>query len=148
MVLSGLSEAELSQLLEPNVLSFTVVMFVNVANWLIISVAPRPAFSDCEWPDCDLMNDLWGAGSWYNFWMNPYLTAVIAVLTAGTAIYALFAPARVTSACQRVAEAVNACVERLAEAVVADNAAQRRELEAEAALRHDEEGLRVDAELR
>ena len=82
-------------------------MFVNVANWLIISVAPRPAFSDCEWPDCDLMNDLWGAGHWYNFFFNPYIMAVLAVVGSGLTIYMLFAPARVTSACQRGAEAVN-----------------------------------------
>ena len=99
--------AELSQLLEPNVLSFTVVMFVNVAEWLIVSVAPRPAYSDCGWSDCDLMNDLWGAGHWYNFFFNPYLMAVLAVVASGLTIYTLFAPARVTSACQRVAEAVN-----------------------------------------
>ena len=99
--------AELSQLLEPNVLSFTVLMFVNVAEWLIVSVAPRPAYSDCGWSDCDLMNDLWGAGHWYNFFFNPYLMAVLAVVASGLTIYTLFAPARVTSACQRVAEAVN-----------------------------------------
>ena len=80
---------------------------MNVAAWLIVSVAPRPPFSDCEWSDCDLMNDLWGAGHWYNFFFNPYLMAVLAVVFSGVTIYTLFAPARVTSACQRVAEAVN-----------------------------------------
>ena len=39
--------------------------------------------------------------------MNPYVTAAIAVALSGLAVYALFAPARVTSACQRVADAVN-----------------------------------------
>ena len=39
--------------------------------------------------------------------MSPYATAVLGVALSGLAVYALFAPARVTSACQRVADAVN-----------------------------------------
>ena len=43
----------------------------------------------------------------YNFFLSPYATAVLGVALSGLAVYALFAPARVTSACQRVADAVN-----------------------------------------
>jgi len=39
--------------------------------------------------------------------LSPYATAVLGVALSGLAVYALFAPARVTSACQRVADAVN-----------------------------------------
>ena len=98
---------KLSRLMEPSVLQQALANLLVVGWFVVMSVAPRPAYSDCERPDCDLMNDLWGAGHWYNFFFNPYLLAVLAVVASGLTIYTLFAPARVTSACQRVAEAVN-----------------------------------------
>ena len=59
---------------------------------------PRPAYSDCAWSNttaarkCDWMTDLWGAGSWYNFVLNPYLVAIPPFNFRAWLIYYLFAP--------------------------------------------------------
>ena len=45
--------------------------------------------------------------SWYNFFFNEYLCVVMSTIWAGMGVYILMAPAKVTSACQRVADAVN-----------------------------------------
>ena len=55
---------ELSRLLEPHVLCNTAWLSVVVVLMVVYGVAPRPAYSDCRWPECDWMNDVWGAGSW------------------------------------------------------------------------------------
>eukprot|EP01043_Picozoa_sp_COSAG02_P042707 COSAG02_NODE_3652_length_6414_cov_10.240222_1_plen_452_part_00 len=82
---------------------------VTVFVLVVISVAPRPERGDESWVEAwpgGAFGNL-GCGHWYNFVAHPILIASIAVLTTGTTVNVLAAPARVTSACQRVAEAVN-----------------------------------------
>eukprot|EP01045_Picozoa_sp_COSAG04_P021105 COSAG04_NODE_2237_length_4471_cov_1.715919_2_plen_397_part_00 len=91
--------ADLSQLLQPHVLCNTAFHFITVAVWVVAGVA------DVLSP---LVSGIFGASSWMNYIGNRYFAAGMAVAWSRLAIHKLFFPAWVTSACQRVAEAVNA----------------------------------------
>jgi hypothetical protein len=89
--------ARLSRMMQSQLLITTAMYFMLVVVWLYMAVGPRP----------DKGHKWYGAGSWYNFFFNEYLCVVMSTIWAGMGVYILMAPAKVTSACQRVADAVN-----------------------------------------
>ena len=82
----------------------TPVIFLNAANMLalvlsmlFVTTGPRPPRSD----------DLLGFGNWYNMFFHEYVTAFLGTFCAGLAVWGLSGPAKVTSASQKIASAVN-----------------------------------------
>jgi hypothetical protein len=46
-------------------------------------------------------------GNWYNFFFHPYVAAFLGTVQAALLVWALSGPAKITSACQKIASAVN-----------------------------------------
>ena len=65
---------------------------------LTLGLGPRPPQPGSKF---------WEAANWYNIALNEYVCVVASMITAGIGVHVLMAPAKVTSACQRVADAVN-----------------------------------------
>jgi hypothetical protein len=84
--------ARLSRMMQSQLLTTTAIFITVTVVWLYMAVGPRP--------DKD-------TNSWYNVFFNEYLCVVTSTIWAGMGVYILMAPAKVTSACQRVADAVN-----------------------------------------
>ena len=72
-------------------------MFSFVLVWLFFAVGPRPPQGD----------DWYGTGNWYNFFLHQYVAAFLATIVAAQLVWTLSGPAKITSACQRIASAVN-----------------------------------------
>ena len=117
-----LATTELSKLMELQTIRTVALSGILAAAMVVASVSPRPPQGyDCAptWasnstaapmePDCDWYNVVaqYGWGSWYNLFCHQYVLAFYALFFSGAGVAALFAPARVTTACQKVASAVN-----------------------------------------
>ena len=87
----------LSQKMTPSLFGYAGFMFLTVLVFLFVAVGPRPDRGD-EWH---------GMGNWYNFFFHEYVAAVNATSFAAQLVWGLAGPARVTSACQKVASAAN-----------------------------------------
>jgi hypothetical protein len=87
----------LSEMMTPVIFGQASFLFLFVLVWLFIAVGPRPD-----------QDDAWlGMGNWYNFFFHQYVAAFVATSMAAQLVWALSGPAKITSACQRVASAVN-----------------------------------------
>eukprot|EP01045_Picozoa_sp_COSAG04_P026279 COSAG04_NODE_3619_length_2668_cov_1.533281_2_plen_459_part_00 len=118
-----LATTELSKLMESQTIRTVAGSGIVAAAMVVASVSPRPQQGyDCAptWasnstaapmdPECGWYDVVaqYGWGSWYNLFCHQYVLAFYALFfSAGTGVAALFAPARVTTACQKVASAVN-----------------------------------------
>eukprot|EP01046_Picozoa_sp_COSAG06_P031761 COSAG06_NODE_3120_length_5826_cov_11.100928_2_plen_462_part_00 len=78
--------------LQASMLGSCVLMF------LFIAVVPRPAREGDTWLKM---------GNWYNFFLHQYVAAFLATTNAAQLVWGLSGPATITSACQRIAAAVN-----------------------------------------
>eukprot|EP01046_Picozoa_sp_COSAG06_P061725 COSAG06_NODE_13652_length_1235_cov_1.310739_3_plen_128_part_00 len=74
------------------------MLFVLNLMALYIALGPRPPQPGPSF---------WDVANWYNILFNEYFCVVLSTLYCGLAVFNLMAPAKVTSACQRVADAVN-----------------------------------------
>jgi hypothetical protein len=88
---------KLSALMQPQLLGTSAYMLLLTLIYLFCAVGPRP----------DRGPELYGFGSWYNIVFNEYICVVISTVFAAILVYNLMAPAKVTSACQKIADAVN-----------------------------------------
>ena len=87
----------LSAMMTPVIFGQASVMFSFVLVWLFFAVGPRPPQGD----------DWYGTGNWYNFFLHQYVAACLATFFSVQLVWTLSGPAKITSACQRVASAVN-----------------------------------------
>jgi hypothetical protein len=87
----------LSAMMTPVIFGQASVMFSFVLVWLFFAVGPRPPQGD----------DWYGTGNWYNFFLHQYVAAFLATIVAAQLVWTLSGPAKITSACQRIASAVN-----------------------------------------
>jgi hypothetical protein len=81
----------LSAQMTPVVVGWVILILPLAFAWLFIAVAPRPA----------------AANNWYNFYLSEIAAACMSNWLVGLVVWELFGPARVTSACQSIASAVN-----------------------------------------
>jgi hypothetical protein len=88
----------LSELMTPVIFGQASFLFWSVLAFLFVAVGPRPPRDGEDWL---------GMGNWYNFFFHQYVAACIATSMAAQLVWALSGPAKVTSACQRIASAVN-----------------------------------------
>eukprot|EP01046_Picozoa_sp_COSAG06_P018901 COSAG06_NODE_1329_length_9848_cov_10.776798_5_plen_384_part_00 len=87
----------LSVLMQRHVLGGSAIYFAITFTYLYVALGPRPP-----------LGPGWGGfGSWYNVFLNEYVCVALSTFAAGFGVFILMAPAKVTSACQRVADAVN-----------------------------------------
>ena len=84
--------ARLSALMQPQLLGFMTHNFFFALLFLFWGLGPRPPS---------------GTDNWYNLLFNEYFCVGMSTLFAANLVFNLLAPASVTSACQRVADAVN-----------------------------------------
>jgi hypothetical protein len=89
---------ELSERMTPSILLWTSYEFIATLAMLYMAVGPRPASKGEDWL---------GMGNWYNLFYNQYFCACMATNAAAQLVWGLSGPAKVTSACQRIASAVN-----------------------------------------
>eukprot|EP01051_Picozoa_sp_SAG22_P012373 SAG22_NODE_1280_length_4899_cov_5.374792_2_plen_376_part_00 len=89
--------SRLSARSKSGILASSAFFFIMTVLMMYAGLGPRPPKGP-EW---------WGAGGWYNFFLNEYLCVMISTIYAGIGVYNLMSAAKVTSACQRVANAVN-----------------------------------------
>lgn len=88
----------LSEKLQPVILASGSIRLLMMVSWLFIAAGPRPARNDGGW----LEN-----GNWYDIFFNEWVAAVMATQSVAMAVWNLSGPARITSACQKIATAVN-----------------------------------------
>ena len=73
------------------------LMFLATLAFLFYAVGPRPPHGD-RWL---------GMGNWYNLFFHEYVCAFTAIFFAAMLVWGLSGPAKITSACQKIASAVN-----------------------------------------
>jgi hypothetical protein len=88
----------LSEVMTPLIFGQASMVLLLVLMFLFISIEPRPPPADSTW---------FGMGNWYNFFLNQFVAAFIATLMAAQLVWILHGPAKITSACQKIASAVN-----------------------------------------
>ena len=92
-----LDTVALSEKMTPMIFWGATAQFLCTLMFLFYAVGPRPLPGD-EW---------FGLGNWYNFFCHEYTMAVAATICAGQLVWILSGPAKITSACQKIASAVN-----------------------------------------
>ena len=89
----------LSEKMTPAIAVQAFGLLLTTLLFLFVAVDPqRPPATGEKW---------FGMGNWYNFFFNQYLMAFVATVSAAQLVWGLAGPAKVTSACQRIASAVN-----------------------------------------
>ena len=88
----------LSEMMTPVIFGQAGLLSLPVLMCLFIAVGPRPDREGDDWL---------GMGNWYNFFFHPYVMAFFATTVAAQLVWGLSVPAKITSACQRIASAVN-----------------------------------------
>ena len=87
----------LSEMMTPMIFGQAFFQGSGTLACLFIAVGHRPP-----------QGHLWlGMGNWYNFFCHQYVVAFCATTAAAQLVWGLSRPAKVTSACQRIASAVN-----------------------------------------
>lgn len=89
--------AKLSAGVQPQILAFGAELLTLTILWMFMGFGPRPDYGP----------DFYGFGSWYNLFLSEPYCLGMATTFAIMLVYTLMAPAKVTSACQRVGDAVN-----------------------------------------
>ena len=117
-----LATTELSKVMGSHVVFSVALAAIASASCIVASVAPRPPQSyycaptwasnstaapmepGCPWYD---VVGQYGLGSWYNLFCHQFVLVFWTLFFSAQGVALLFAPARVTTACQKVASAVN-----------------------------------------
>ena len=87
----------LSERMTPIIFCHAGFHFLAMSMFVYIAVGPRPP-RGTPW---------FGTGNWYNFFFHQYVAGFLATIMAANLTWGLSGPAKVTSACQRIASAVN-----------------------------------------
>jgi hypothetical protein len=100
---------KLSALMQTQLLGLSALVLPWTVIFMVMALGSRPT----QQGGSELCNDAWdpefwgGFGSWYNLFVGQYIMSALSTSFAALLAYSLLAPARVTSACQKVADAVN-----------------------------------------